>query len=78
VVRRLDGVAKVLDFGIAHTALRAGRTATGLVKGKLAYMAPEQARGDRLDQRADQFALGILLWEMLTQRRLYKADDELG
>jgi hypothetical protein len=76
IMVRTDGVAKVLDFGIAHSAGRATRTATGLVKGKLVYMAPEQARGERLTQRVDQFALGVVLWELLAGRRLRAADNE--
>jgi len=77
IMVRTDGVSKVLDFGIAHTALNSVRTATGLVKGKLAYMAPEQARGERLDHRVDQCALGVVLWELLTHHRLFTGEHEL-
>ncbi len=65
------GEVKLVDFGIARTALREPDTDVGVVKGKLAYMAPEQARGDPLDRRADVFAMGVVLWELCTQERLF-------
>ncbi len=71
-----DGVTRVADFGIAKAAARASVTATGQVKGKLAYMAPEQLRGAPIDRRIDVFAAAIVLWEMLTGRRLFAADSE--
>lgn len=64
------GVVKVLDFGVARSTLE--ETATSSVKGKLAYMAPEQAFRRPLDQRTDLFALGVVLWELLTGRRLFR------
>ncbi len=70
-----DGQVKVLDFGIAKSAYQEQRTEAGVVKGKLSYMAPEQARGQDVDHRADQFALGVVLWEMLTLKRLFARDD---
>ncbi len=73
---RDDGVVKVVDFGISRAANRSTRTRTGLVKGKLQYMSPEQLRGDDLDGRSDQFSLGIVFWEMLTHRRLFKEENE--
>src|SRR6185436_2415472 len=76
IMVRADGVTKVVDFGIAKAANRAVRTQTGFIKGKLAYMAPEQIRGEPLDGRTDQFALGVVFWEMLTGRRLFSADDD--
>lgn len=76
IMVRADGVAKVVDFGIAHAANRSTRTRTGMVKGKLQYMSPEQVAGKDLDGRSDQFSLGIVLWELLTQRRLFKGDNE--
>ncbi|MCA9614947.1 MAG: protein kinase, partial [Myxococcales bacterium] len=63
-------------FGIAKALGRSTKTATGVVKGKFAYMAPEQLRFEPVDRRTDLFALGILLFEMLAGRRLYKDDDE--
>jgi serine/threonine-protein kinase len=61
-----DGEVKVIDFGIARSEARSRHTAQQSVLGKLGYMAPEQARGDAVDHRADQYALGVLLWELLT------------
>jgi eukaryotic-like serine/threonine-protein kinase len=64
-----DGQVKLLDFGIAKAATSSVRTATGVIKGKLTYMAPEQARGDEVDARADLYAVGVMLWEAVTGRR---------
>ncbi len=70
-----DGVARVLDFGIAKAVGRAQTTREGQIKGKLAYMAPEQIRG-KVDRRTDVFSAAIVLWEMLAGRRVYgKAND---
>ncbi|MCS6797054.1 MAG: protein kinase [Myxococcota bacterium] len=64
------------DFGIARSARRPGRTRTGVVKGKLAYISPEQATGSALDARTDLYALGAVLWELATGARWLQADDE--
>ncbi len=72
-----DGDVKVLDFGIATAAHRLTRTATGQVKGKFSYMSPEQCRGEYLDLRSDIFSLGVVLYELTTQRRLFKRPNEL-
>jgi serine/threonine protein kinase len=64
-----DGQVKLLDFGIAKAATSSVRTATGVIKGKLTYMAPEQARGESVDARADLYAVGVMLWEAVTGRR---------
>jgi eukaryotic-like serine/threonine-protein kinase len=72
-----SGEAKLMDFGIAKAEARATRTATGTIKGKVAYMAPEQAGGKEIDKRADQFALGLVLWECLTGVRLFQGDSDL-
>ena len=69
------GDVKVIDFGIAKVAGRSSHTRVGVVKGKASYMAPEQVESQPLDGRADQFALGILLWELLAGERLFKADN---
>ena len=61
-----DGEVKVIDFGIAKSEARSRHTAQASVMGKLGYMAPEQARGEPLDHRADQFALAIVAWELLS------------
>lgn len=66
------GVAKVLDFGIAKAKTASAQTQTGTVKGKYAYMAPEQLKGGTLDRRVDVFALGVVLFEMLSLRRLFQ------
>jgi eukaryotic-like serine/threonine-protein kinase len=71
------GDVKVLDFGIATAAHRLTRTATGQVKGKFSYMSPEQCRGETLDLRSDVFSLGVVLFELTTQRRLFKRANEL-
>jgi len=63
-----DGRVKVVDFGIARTGLHRTRTARGIVKGKWAYMSPEQARGARLDRRSDVYATGVLLYELVCGR----------
>ncbi len=67
-----SGVVKVLDFGIAKVKDATAHTQTGTVKGKYAYMAPEQLRGASVDRRADVFALGIVTYEMLALRRLFQ------
>jgi serine/threonine protein kinase len=71
-----DGVARVLDFGVAKAAGRIQTTREGQVKGKLAYMAPEQLRRGTVDRRTDVFATGIVLWESLTLRRLFRGESE--
>jgi serine/threonine-protein kinase len=70
----LDGVAKVFDFGVAQTAARM-ETDLGVVRGTYAYMAPEQVRGKPLDKRADVFALGVVLYELTTGKRLFQGND---
>jgi serine/threonine-protein kinase len=67
-----DGQVKVLDFGIAKAASSSTHTATGIVKGKIAYMAPEQTIGDAVDRRADIFSVGCMLWAAATGRKLWK------
>ncbi len=71
-----DGLVKVLDFGIAKAKSHEGRTAAGLIKGKFAYLAPEQAYGQKVDRRADIWSVGVVLWEMLSGTRLFRADSE--
>jgi serine/threonine protein kinase len=66
-----DGQVKVTDFGLAKAAGRAVQTQAGIIKGKLAYMSPEQLTNVPIDQRSDVFAAGTLLWEMLTGARLF-------
>lgn len=71
-----DGSVKVIDFGIARASVRRQRTEVGVLKGKFGYMSPEQVRGEDIDHRSDVFATGILLWEMLTARRLFYSKNE--
>lgn len=70
------GNVKVIDFGIAKAAVQSTRTQVGVLKGKMGYMSPEQVRGQTLDSRSDIFAIGTVLWEMLTNRRLFNGDTE--
>ncbi|MBL0212586.1 MAG: protein kinase [Myxococcales bacterium] len=72
----VDGVVKVLDFGIAKVQDASVRTSTGSVKGTYAYMAPEQLRGERLDRRTDVFALGTVLWELFARQHLFKRETD--
>ncbi len=71
----VDGVARVLDFGVAKAAFRLQTTRDGQLKGKLAYMAPEQI-GGQVNRLTDVYAAGVLLWEALTSHRLYEAGNE--
>ncbi len=71
-----DGQARVLDFGIAKAAGRIQTTREGQLKGKLAYMAPEQLRGEMLSRQTDIYAASVVLWEALTCERLFKAENE--
>lgn len=71
------GHVKLIDFGIAKAYGRRHRTADGLLKGKFRYMAPEQAHAKALDRRVDIYQLGIVLWEMLTLRRLFDAERDV-
>jgi serine/threonine-protein kinase len=70
------GVAKLLDFGIAKAKGASTQTQEGTVKGKYAYMAPEQLRGGIIDRRVDVFALGVVLYEMLALRRLFQRNTD--
>jgi len=70
------GAAKLCDFGVAKSEMQRVLTRVGIVKGKFRYMSPEQLNGDPLDRRADVFAVGTCLWEMLTGRRLFAQDSE--
>ena len=71
-----EGQVKVIDFGLAKAKGRAYKTAAGVVKGKIAYLAPEQVAGQAVDRRADVFALGTTLWELTVDRRLFRAKDD--
>ncbi len=71
-----DGNIKVIDFGIAKAATNGEATRAGVIKGKLSYLSPEQVMGEVLDGRSDIFALGIVLWELLTGKRLFVAEGD--
>lgn len=73
-----DGVTKVVDFGIAKARSNQSNTETGVIKGKYSYMSPEQAGGYEVDARSDQFAVGIVLWELLAGKRLFKRAHDLA
>ena len=76
---RADGLCKVVDFGVAVAENRSQKTeGVGLLKGKLGYMAPEQIKGAPVEPKADQFSLGVLLWEMLAQRRLFTGENAVA
>src|SRR5262245_35849491 len=72
-----EGYTKVVDFGIAKVIDRLASTRAGTLKGKLAYMSPEQVRGQEVDRRTDIFALGVVLWELTTNRRLFRMETDL-
>ncbi|HEY4119130.1 MAG TPA: serine/threonine-protein kinase, partial [Byssovorax sp.] len=76
IIVGVDGVPRVLDFGVAKARVRIQTTQEGQVKGKLAYMAPEQLSGD-VTVRTDVYAAGIVLWELLTGERLFPAETEM-
>ncbi len=73
----VDGIARISDFGIAKAEARATVTREGSLKGKMSYMAPEQLAGKPVDRRADIYAAGVVLWECLAGRRLFRADSEV-
>ncbi|MEO8703585.1 MAG: serine/threonine-protein kinase [Kofleriaceae bacterium] len=73
-----DGAVKLADFGVAKAATSTARTRTGTLKGKVGYMSPEQARGQPIDRRSDIFSLGVMMWELLAVRRLFKTDNDLA
>jgi len=76
VLLSFNGEVKLTDFGIAKASDKL--TSPGRLKGKLAYMSPEQSRGEKVDARTDVFALGIVLWEMLTGGRLFEGDSDMA
>jgi serine/threonine protein kinase len=77
VVATYGGEVKLVDFGVAHAAVREARTRAGTVKGKVAYMAPEQCQGKAVDRRTDVFAVGVVLWELITGARLFRRPSRL-
>jgi serine/threonine protein kinase len=75
IIVTFDGGVKVVDFGIAKAVDRLAETRVGTVKGKIAYMSPEQARGEPVDRRSDLFSMAIVLWELTTGRGLFRGSD---
>lgn len=73
-----EGTVKIIDFGIAKAATNAESTRAGVIKGKPSYLAPEQISGDPLDGRCDLFALGTVLWELLTGKKLFAGENDLA
>lgn len=73
-----DGTARILDFGIAKAVGRMHETRDNVIKGKLAYMPPEQVRNQSVDRRVDVFAAAAVLWEALAGQRLFEADDAVA
>jgi serine/threonine protein kinase len=71
-----DGNVKIVDFGMAKAAIKRSETGIGVLRGSAPYMAPEQCAGQRVDRRSDVFALGIVLYELATVRRLFKGANE--
>jgi serine/threonine-protein kinase len=71
-----DGQVKVVDFGIAKATGASSNTQSGVFKGKLSYVAPEQAGGDRVDARADIFSVGVMLWEAIAGRRFAQGEGQ--
>ncbi|HEX8819084.1 MAG TPA: protein kinase [Archangium sp.] len=73
-----QGGVKVVDFGIAKAAGQGHKTASGVIKGKLSYMPPEQVRAEPLDRRVDVYALGVVLYELLTGHKPFESGSEVG
>jgi serine/threonine protein kinase len=71
-----EGNIKIVDFGVAKAAGRLVETKSGMVKGKIGYLSPEQCRGAPVDRRSDLFSLGVVAWEMLTGARLYRRPND--
>ncbi len=76
VIVTYDGHVKLIDFGVAKTLASSHQTRPGGVKGKMAYLAPEAMRGDAVDRRSDIFSVGVMLWELLANRRLWAQSDD--
>lgn len=72
-----EGEVKLIDFGLAKAASSSIHTQAGIIKGKLAYMSPEQVRGDKLDHRSDVFAIGVVFYELLSGKRLFRRASDL-
>ncbi|MDH5671676.1 MAG: protein kinase [Myxococcales bacterium] len=73
-----EGEVKIIDFGIAKAAGKAGKTQAGILKGKFGYMSPEQVQGMEIDRRSDIFGVGICLYELLTGERLFVGESDFA
>jgi eukaryotic-like serine/threonine-protein kinase len=73
----VDGIARIMDFGVARAESRISTTKSGDAKGKVAYMAPEQAMQKELDRRVDVYAAGLVFWELLTGKRMLRGDNDM-
>src|SRR6185369_15861799 len=78
VLLSYSGEVRLTDFGLASSTLKIEKTAPGIIYGKVSYMSPEQARGEKIDGRTDLYATGIILWELLTGRQLFPASKAPG
>ncbi|BBB32099.1 hypothetical protein TTHT_0511 [Thermotomaculum hydrothermale] len=78
IILSLEGDVKLVDFGIAKAATKASQTQAGALKGKLLYMSPEQAWGEKVDKRSDLFSLGSVMYEALTGKKCFLADSEIN
>lgn len=78
IMMSYDGAVKIVDFGIAKAKDRVDETRSGVIKGKFGYMSPEQANGESVDHRTDIFSTGIILWELLTGKRLFAAENDMA
>ncbi|MGA0164051.1 MAG: serine/threonine protein kinase, partial [Bdellovibrionota bacterium] len=77
VIVSYEGEVKILDFGIAKASSKLSKTEVGVLKGKFSYMSPEQASGRLISQSTDLYAVGVMLHEMLTGQRLFRADTDM-
>ncbi len=78
VLLSYSGEVRLTDFGLASSTLKIEKTAPGIIYGKVSYMSPEQARGEKIDGRTDLYATGIILWELLTGRQLFPSGRPPG
>src|SRR5687768_11272096 len=77
IIVSFSGTVKLVDFGIAKAATKIAHTRAGVLKGKYAYMSPEQIRGEEIDARSDLFAVGIVLYELMVGRRPFEKENSI-
>ena len=78
VIVSFEGQVKLIDFGLAKINRPSYETKSGTIKGKLAYLSPEQMMGEKLDGRSDVYAVGIVMFELLTGRRMFGRDNDVA